>query len=835
MPQAVDYAALADQARTQTSASPPTDPTKPIDYAALADQVRGTSVPAVKPAAKIGPQKSPWWDVSKTTLLGTGAMLGAEQGMAMGAPGGPVGVGIGGVAGAAIGAFGGESIQMALETLARKLGAKGLQPITPTGATSRLTEAGRTAAYGQMGAEALLAVGRPLLRPFVGKLQPYAKEAVETFKTTKGRSAVLPSEISKSSTLGLAENIAEGSLFGGGGAAATRETRQSLAETRVLGVLDSLGTKTTATKAGQAVQAKLPVSPAAGPTAALSRMVQQRAASTAARGAESEMLQQAGEKATSRYVDPSVTSLQAGQSVRTARATAIKAFRHEEKQVWGEYERLTDQIPMRSPKLDAFLGDLGIRHEGRVLPNAGLTAAQRVAELTTGAQQIGATNEMVRIGGAVQDVRSLPANVREAVSRAMETTAPSLTARQFQKTVSDLGKLTRALEQSAKTDPSKYNAQLGLAKKVYELAKTDLQDVLREVSPEAAQAYDTATTLSHLGNEQLFNEEVRKIVRQAPEKVTATLLRPNNSTAIKMTTEAVGADAMAPVRRVALNQILAVDPVTKQVPWRAVLRRVATLGDDTGRALFPQGELDGVKRIAESVVDAQRLLSAESKAEVGALVEARATVKAAKSVDPFQPFRKTAPEKLTGQLFQKDNVTAVRAIKSLVGEEGFKPVQWVAMDRVLAADPKTGAIDWGTVVKRLDRLDAETLREFFPGGQADEVKRVAGLMLKLSRANQTGGVLKWGVKLSQWGVAAGALGGQLPPAAGTILLGPAAISRIFSSQTGLRWLSVGLQAPPWSPSAVRAVSQLTAFLMQSAQEDKKRQPQGAAGSPAEAK
>jgi hypothetical protein len=184
---------------------------------------------------------------------------------------------------------------MALETLARKFGAKGLQPITPAGAISRVTESGRTAAYGQMGGEALLAAGRPLLRPFAGKMQPYAKEAVETFQTAKGRPAVLPSEISKSSTLGLAENIAEGSLFGGGGAAATRATRQSLAETRVLGVLDQLGSKTTAHKAGQAVQSKLPVNPAAGPTAALSRMVQERAASTVARGAESEMLQQAGD------------------------------------------------------------------------------------------------------------------------------------------------------------------------------------------------------------------------------------------------------------------------------------------------------------------------------------------------------------------------------------------------------------------------------------------------------------------------------------------------------------------------------------------------------------
>ena len=321
-----------------------------------------------------------------------------------------------------------------------------------------------------------------------------------------------------------------------------------------------------------------------------------------------------------------------------------------------------------------------------------------------------------------------------------------------------------------------------------------------------------------MGNEKLFNEEVRRVIKQAPEKVTGSLLRPNNSTAIRLTTQAVGSDAMQPVRRVALDRILEPDPTTKQIAWRSVVRRLAKFGDDTLDALFPRGEAKGIRRIADSVLESERTLTVEAKVEAGALAEARATAKAARKTDPFEPFRKMTPERLTRELFQPDNVTAVEAIKNLVGPEGFQPVQRVAMERVLNPDPTTGAINWAQVVRRLDRLDPQTLQAFFPKGHAAEVQRIARLMLQTARP-AVGGAGKVGIMLTQWGVVAAALTGKLPPAAGTVLLGPAAISRIFANPIGLKWLSTGLEAPPWSGAALKATSQLVAFLWHSAQED----------------
>lgn len=610
---------------------------RPIKATNAREAVVGTAPPGVT----VLPLKKPWemieapngpiaagtppptWrdtvrDLSRKTLPAAGMLVGAAKGAAVGAPAGPPGMFVGGLAGAAIGGMAGEGASMGVETLV------GAPPPSVDAAGRRLASTGQSAlvaeATGHGVVGAAKAVGRTLLAPAKGKLAAHAEEALKTFTDSAGRTHVLPSEVSTSRVLHVAENVAEGSLLGGGKISAVRQARQQLAEQKVQQVLETLG--------------------------------------------------------------PRVGPKQAGASVLSAREHAVKAFRGAEQIEWNKFREAAKDLPIATPRLDRFLAELSGREAGAILPNAGATAARSVAQLAPDA-------EAILIGGSPTAFKTLPVSVQQAILQTEGAMPSRLSAAQFQRTVSDLNKLVRSLGRAAERDPSTYNAQLGLAKKLQSLAQDDLLEVLDQ-SPKAADAYDAARALSRFGNEKLFNDEVMSVVAKAPEKIVATLLR-------------------------------------------------------------------------------------------------------------------------------RDNSTAIEAVRRAVPADSFATVQREALDRVLQPNPQTGEIAWSAVADRLSQLGPDTLSAMFPRGHHDEIARVTRLMLKLGqRSDGTG---KLAVQLSQAGSVIGIASGRLTRTAATILLTPAAMMRIFSSQQGLKWLTTGLEAPAGSAAAIKAATQLATFLAQQADDD----------------
>lgn len=827
---------------------------------------------APKPQPRIGPAPSRWWDLEHNVLGNVGFMAGAETGGTLGgelaAPLGPemipVGVALGGLAGGMWGAGGAEAAQVGLERLSRALGIgdRGLRAVTAAGAAQRIGQAGQSAAEAETIGRGAAPVLEKAARPFASRLEEYARDAMELFRRPERpaagvrrltdvilprgiNAAVLPSEVSKSRVLGIAENIAEGSLVGGGVSSDVREARQKIAEQKVMGVLSDLGEPATRREAGQAVQRALPTAPRAEADRALQTATEATQRRQADREATRQGVRQTAEEAArmTREALPTATPVQAGQTARVARAAAIKGFRGQEREAWQRFEQEASHIPMDAPKTLAFIGTLPEAERGRILPHAGVQAAQGV-ERVLGAEPEAPEPLALRSpsGKALPvNVEKLPAEVRRLIAEASgQTEEKPVTVVQFQKTVSDLGRLTRALEKSAQSDPAKYNAQLGLARKLYATAREDMADVLTKTSPAARQAYDDAVGLSRLGNERLFNAEVLRVTRQNPERVTQTLLKPNNSTAIKLTTDAIGDAAMQPIRRVAIDQILQPDPATGAIDWLKASTKLHALGDDTLSALFPKGEAKGLQAVAESVARADRLLTEEAKVDAAALREARSTItrtqKLATAHDVYAPLRDTrTPERILNKLFRKENVTAVEAVRGQLGQAQFQPVQRAAMDMMVDAsrDVKTGHLSWGRLARHLTSIDPETLRAFYPGGQADQILHIAQTMARMERT-PAGGIGRVAIMLEQWGVArqiptalavtglaTGALTGRVAPAVAGVgfLLTPGLISQMFANPRMLRWLTVGFDAPPWSRQAIAASSYLTMMLRQQAQRD----------------
>ncbi len=494
-------------------------------------QWRPGAVPApnAPPPPTVGEGPSTFAQIRRATLPIAGAVVGGAKGAALGAPAGPVGVAAGGVVGAMGGAMGGEGLELLIEEGARRLGITHAQPVTAEGAVSRVADAAQTGAMGEVGGQVLTAVARPvvnkLLAPFKGSMEPYAKEAVDTF-----HGQVLPSEISQSRALNLAENVAEGSVFGGGEVTKVRDARQLVGEAKVNGILAGLG--------------------------------------------------------------PRQGSRRTGAAVQGAREQAITAFRGAEKEAWEtEFRPLAEKIPAASPRLDAFIAELEGREAGAILPNAGLTAARRVAALAPGSDVV--------VGGRSVAAADLPASIQDAMVKAgMAPPEPGLTAFQFQKTTSDLGKLVGALERAAVTDPMKYNSQLGLANKLYGLALDDMEALLAPHG-KALDAYQAARSLTKFGNERLFNDEITKLADLAPEKIVSAVVRPNNSTAVDAVRQATDAATFEKVQAEALKRLIRPNARSGRVNWGEVSHRLAALGDDTRQALFPKGHDREIQRVAD--------------------------------------------------------------------------------------------------------------------------------------------------------------------------------------------------------------------------------------------
>jgi hypothetical protein len=303
---------------------------------------------------------------------------------------------------------------------------------------------------------------------------------------------------------------------------------------------------------------------------------------------------------------PRVGMKATGKALAESRNVATKAFRAEERAVWDVARKAAEDLPMVAPRLDAFIAKVEGQQAGAILPNAGMTAARRAASL------INPEEGLTTVGGVQGPLSQLPSSIREAMQKAghpdLQSGAP-ITAGQFQQTVSDLGRLMRVLGRAKETDPSKA-ADYGLAKKLYAVAREDLEEVLAK-KPDALAAYDTARGVSLKGNQELFNDELRTLFREeghrvAREKIVGKMVQPNNSTMIEAVKTAVGPAEFQQVQAETLHKILQPTARTNQVSWEKVISRLDHLADDTLRSLYPDGQDLEIRRVARLMLDLER-------------------------------------------------------------------------------------------------------------------------------------------------------------------------------------------------------------------------------------
>ena len=163
----------------------------------------------------------------------------------------------------------------------------------------------------------------------------------------------------------------------------------------------------------------------------------------------------------------------------------------------------------------------------------------------------------------------------------------------------------------------------------------------------------------------------------------------------------------------------------------------------------------------------------------------------------------------------------LRSVQKAVDASTFERMQEALTTEVVrrAADPKTGIVSGGALLRQLKTLGQETADLVFKnrGAVEDLGKMIDSLERKVSKEG-TGRIF---IQLAQAGAATELifhpieiLSGQRAATRGgavTILLGPAALGRLFTNPVGVRWLTQGLRSGPGTAGFFRAMAQVVAL------------------------
>lgn len=176
---------------------------------------------------------------------------------------------------------------------------------------------------------------------------------------------------------------------------------------------------------------------------------------------------------------------------------------------------------------------------------------------------------------------------------------------------------------------------------------------------------------------------------------------------------------------------------------------------------------------------------------------------------------KTRPSLVVNKLIKPHTVKDIEKARETIGAAGWNDVKATFLAEKLLKGRRGEGVTGAELLERMigkSGYGDETIRAVFPAGTADEIYKFARVLATIEKKGDgSGGIY---IKLAQGGAIGGLVLGKQAGKAATILLTPLMLSRLMLKPRTIRWLTVGLKAPPGSKEAVEAAAQLTMFLNQ---------------------
>ena len=705
----------------------------------------------------------------------------------------------GGPPGAGMGASAGEAIAMGAETL---MGA----PPSLQEFSDRMLSAAPTAMWSEIGGRAVTRGAQKLVAPFKKKLTDVGRQTIE-FMSGK----VTPAQAVDSHLLSTFENIAKGSIFGGGKFNQLYLDQAKLLRQRADEILGQFGPRTTAEEAGAALTAAEQAQFQAGQRGALGATG--RVAGEAGRlGREAEALR----TGIASRVGPAATVEDTGKAWQRLQEAARQSDVSVGNALFSEVDRLAatggELVSLERMVAQADAEDFKVPEMARALTGKAGQLSGVVRRTGTEvveqedpvqAAMLASGIEPGKLPGGITSGRQAgPAEfaARDALLEALKRAevpveqleSRVLTFTQARNVRSALGEIIRDADRSG-------NSRLkGVASQFFKTIDEDMEAAAGGPDSELGKAFRTANNLWRSMKETFDEGVLKRAAEVEPRLVLDAIVKPGRVDEIWKARNTIGAEGWQKIAARHFQSLLTDEKTGAQVAGKELAKRLNLLKPETLDAIYG-GKTAGELAQLRAALMGSESLAAQAAAGQKAVIDAS--------------FTPTPAHRAVSSIIQKGAVAPIEKMRAVVGDDIWRQVQASHAHDLL--DDGGKLISGGKLLERLNKLTPETLKAAYPRGTDQGLWQLGRVMEQLQRKQPGTGSMY--IQLAQGGVASGVfLGTGDYKTAGAILLGPAAISRILLNPLARKWLTTGLLQGRGSQFALeqapRAATNLVAWL-----------------------
>lgn len=342
--------------------------------------------------------------------------------------------------------------------------------------------------------------------------------------------------------------------------------------------------------------------------------------------------------------------------------------------------------------------------------------------------------------------------------------------------------------------------EAGVYKQLKQALDADFSAFAETQGGDLKEAFDAATALYRQGK-QFFNKPVVvRMVKQNPGLLAEILVRPGpgSVTDVRLVRRELGEAAFQPIRDAVSRKLLQIESGVPFSPAK-LSQEMTRLGDATLSEVYAASDLVAMKALTTEGLAIEALPLGNKF---------------------FKQLVTRNPASVVALVVQPNQTRNIALIRPVIGDAGMRELRQATLERVLALnkDKQFSPALFGTELSRL----GTTLDALFDAPTAAALRQLAALGRAAGGAEKVAGnpsgtaqnlimfTMGGAVMRGITGLAAG----RIAPAAeaGGLMLGPAALAKLYLSPVGRRYLSLGYALPATTPMAAEVTAKILGVL-----------------------
>lgn len=332
------------------------------------------------------------------------------------------------------------------------------------------------------------------------------------------------------------------------------------------------------------------------------------------------------------------------------------------------------------------------------------------------------------------------------------------------------------------------NKEAGIYKTLKKSLEKDMEEFANATGGEVKDAFSIANSFYREGK-QLFNKPaIFKALKNNPERVVDTIVRPGNITEIKLMKQAVGEKGFEPIRQGVTKRLFEGDDLAAQMD---------KYGMDTLAQIYKPEELRELANIATGIVK----------------INEHPTVNKF-YVDIVRSLNKQ-PEKVVDLIIRPENTKNIVLSKAVLGEKGWHDVKAKFIEKLFTVNKaipgqEAELLSPAKFTTNLFKYGDKTLSKVFDADELKAIKEIGQLSKYAQTADRLAGNPSGTAQnLITW--SQGALLLANPIAGTSSLLTPPALAKLYLSPAGRKYLTEGFKLPANSQKAAEITAKILAI------------------------